>query len=553
MSEPRRFAFYGRVSTDDMQDPVASRAWQLDVAKKLIAGFGEIELEYFDISESRSIPWSRRPEASALLTEMRSVSPRFDAVVIGEPHRAFSGNQFGNTFPLFVELGVQLWIPEKSGPLDPGSDADELMMTVYGGLSKGERQRTRIRVRNAMTSMASSGSRFLGGRPPYGYELVDAGPHPNPSKAADGKRLKRLEIDLVAAPHVREIFNLRLEGTGYYAIAKHLNERAVPSPSAHDPARNPHRRQGPWSHSTVRTILENPRYTGFEVWGKAPKQEKLIDLDDVAAGHKTIQKVVDPDRWVRSEEPAHPAIIDVETFERVQTITGSQASRRPRKPRASHLTFLLSGLVFCADCGSRMEADKRNGKTRYRCRHLRRYPGAEHCETIDVWEDALIPQLDTWLAEVFQPDEIEGNIERILASLEEPDEAHATAVAALREEERKALVQVENLRMAIADGADASAIIPGLNAAHGRAKAARNRLDGIAKPAPQVTKAQLLAALGGTLDFSSILDGASSEERAALYKSYGVTLSIDHTSREAKTTADLGKQVVGLNRVGGGT
>jgi hypothetical protein len=31
--------------------------------------------------------------------------------------------------------------------------------------------------------------RFLGGRPPYGYRIADAGPHPNPAKAADGRQV----------------------------------------------------------------------------------------------------------------------------------------------------------------------------------------------------------------------------------------------------------------------------------------------------------------------------------------------------------------------------
>ena len=43
----------------------------------------------------------------------------FDGVVIGEPQRAFYGNQFSLTFPLFTHYGVQLWVPEVGGPVDP--------------------------------------------------------------------------------------------------------------------------------------------------------------------------------------------------------------------------------------------------------------------------------------------------------------------------------------------------------------------------------------------------------------------------------------------------
>ncbi len=42
-----------------------------------------------------------------------------------------------------------------------------------------------------MAAQAKVEGRFLGGRPPYGYQLADAGPHPNPAKAADGKRIRR--------------------------------------------------------------------------------------------------------------------------------------------------------------------------------------------------------------------------------------------------------------------------------------------------------------------------------------------------------------------------
>ncbi|GGV25344.1 recombinase family protein [Streptomyces spectabilis] len=84
-----RFAFYGRVSTEDQQDPAASRAWRLARATALTEAQGPVAAEYFDVGQSRAIPWKRRPRATALLT---APDRGFDAVVIGEPQRAFYGN-----------------------------------------------------------------------------------------------------------------------------------------------------------------------------------------------------------------------------------------------------------------------------------------------------------------------------------------------------------------------------------------------------------------------------------------------------------------------------
>ncbi|MGH8870672.1 MAG: recombinase family protein [Acidimicrobiia bacterium] len=95
-----RFAFYGRVSTEDQQDPKASRNWQITRARQLIEpDGGEIVAEFFDVGQSRSLPWSRRPEAAKLLATIGDPDRGFDAVVIGEPQRAFYGNQFGLNLP----------------------------------------------------------------------------------------------------------------------------------------------------------------------------------------------------------------------------------------------------------------------------------------------------------------------------------------------------------------------------------------------------------------------------------------------------------------------
>jgi site-specific DNA recombinase len=166
-----RFAFYGRVSTEDQQDPEASRNWQLARARALIERHGQVVTEFFDIGQSRSIPWKRRPQAAALLETLKDAERGFGAVVIGEPQRAFYGNQYGLTFPVFAHYGVQLWVPEVGGAIDPESEAHALVMSVFGGMSKGERSRIKIRVRAAMAAQAQVEGRFLGGRPPYGYQF----------------------------------------------------------------------------------------------------------------------------------------------------------------------------------------------------------------------------------------------------------------------------------------------------------------------------------------------------------------------------------------------
>ena len=158
---------------------------------------------------------------------------------MGEPQRAFYGNQFGNAYPLFAHYGIPLWVPEVGGPIDPDNEAHDLIMSVFGGVSKGERNRIRIRVRAAMATQAQIEGRYLGGRPPYGYLLIDTGPHPNPAKATDGKRLHALAIDEPAAAVVVRIFAEFLAGAGIYAIAERLTAQGIACPSAHDRARNP--------------------------------------------------------------------------------------------------------------------------------------------------------------------------------------------------------------------------------------------------------------------------------------------------------------------------
>jgi Site-specific recombinases, DNA invertase Pin homologs len=169
-----RFAFYGRVSTEDRQDPETSRVRQRDQAAALVGGHGRIVAEYFDVGQSRVLPWARRPESAALVAAMADPDRGFDAIVVGEYERAFCGNQFSLMAPLFDHYGVQLWMPEVGGPVDFRAEGHEQLMIGLGIQSKREITRTRIRVSTAMATQVREQGRYQGGRPPYGYRLVDA-------------------------------------------------------------------------------------------------------------------------------------------------------------------------------------------------------------------------------------------------------------------------------------------------------------------------------------------------------------------------------------------
>ncbi len=65
-----RFAFYGRVSTEDWQDPESSLVWQREQAGALVLGHGAVVAEFFDIGQSRTVAWARRPQAAALAAQL---------------------------------------------------------------------------------------------------------------------------------------------------------------------------------------------------------------------------------------------------------------------------------------------------------------------------------------------------------------------------------------------------------------------------------------------------------------------------------------------------
>ncbi len=522
-----RFAFYGRVSTEDQQDPQASRNWQYTRASQLVeAAGGEIVDEYFDIGQSRSLPWARRPEASRLLDQIADPNRPFDGVVIGEPQRAFYGNQFGLTFPIFVHYSIQLWVPEVGGAIDPGSDAHEIVMSLYGGISKGERNRIKTRVRSAMAAQTAIEGRFLGGRPPYGYRLVDVGPHPNPGKSAQGITIKRLEPNPTTAPVVRRVFHEFLNGYGLHAIAQRLTSDGIPSPSATDPVRNRHRlADGPaWKFTSIRAILKNPRYTGYQVWNKQRRDEVLIDVNDVGLGHQTKMRWNDRADWIWSEQPSHQAIVTREVWEAVQAKFAKGQPSRPRGPKEGR-SYVLTGRLACGECGRRMAGNWSHGRAYYRCLALRDNPDSDpgHAESVYVREDKIVPGLDSWVAGLFDEVNLDDTCEK-LAEAAQPDPDQIDQRREIKKRIKEIDQELDRYRAVIANEPEAA---PAVGKWIAEVHQERRRLETMLgrTPTSRLTADDIKALVASLKDITATLAAADPKTKAEVYAEMGIDLT----------------------------
>lgn len=556
-----RFALLARTSTEDLQSPADSLAWQRARAEQITRGHGDIVAVFHDVGVSRS-PWRRREQAAALIAEVRGGARRFDAVVVGELARAFgSSDQAGPVLPVLTHFGVQFWSPEFGGAYDPVSETHEILLGAFTGMSKGERTRIKIRVAAAMTEQARSG-RYLGGRPPYGYTLADAGAHPNPGKNANGQRLHRLVPDPAAAPVVRRLFAMYVDDRlGARAIAQRLTDEGIPCPSAHDFARNRHRagNGGAWSRSAVATILRNPRYTGREVWGKVKGHERLIDIDDVGLGMESRSRPQDPSEWVYAAEDTHDAVVDADVFAAAQEQIGQGRSRTTDRRQPTKRAYVLRGRIWCSVCGRRMEGDTSGGRARYRCRLSG--PDYARNEALDrthprstaVSERRVAETIDGWLSGLFDPATADHTVRALTDAAVEVDPALTARAAAAHARVEDCDKRLGRYRFALDSGADPAVIGQWIAEVRTeRERAARDLAD--AFPAPAMADdeiAAMVAWFGQAADrFGRAMEAASPEARQKLYDSLGIRAYYTPGSDDLELSLSPSG---GKGRVGGGT
>jgi len=169
-------------------------------------------------------------------------------------------------------------------------------------------------------------------------------------------------VDTEAAPLIRRIFQMTIEGNGPGEIARILREEGVDKPGYHmskvgvgDHQWANEKYRHDWQSSTVAKILAKPEYAGHTVNLRTEKAH----FKDKNVTWKSQED------WLIFEN-THEAIVEQEIWDMAQkcrTVKRRKDSMGAANP--------LTGLVYCADCGRRMYnsrsnpceiTDKRTGK-----------------------------------------------------------------------------------------------------------------------------------------------------------------------------------------------
>lgn len=199
---------------------------------------------------------------------------------------------------------------------------------------------TSQKVRNVFRSKGMSGQP-LTTHPPYGY-LKDP---------ESQKHDIKWNIDEPAAEVVRKIFQLCLDGLGPTQIARQLKTEKIPTPTEHWHSigrKCSHLPEVPcaWNAAGVADILLRQEYCG-----------DTINFRSTTKSFKNKTKIERPEEEWQVFPDTHPAIINRDTFSLVQEL---RAHRR-RPTRTGHVS-MFSGLLYCADCGSKLYYSNGNVK-----------------------------------------------------------------------------------------------------------------------------------------------------------------------------------------------
>ena len=207
---------------------------------------------------------------------------------------------------------------------------------------------TSKKIRAVMRAKGNAGE-HLCTNPPYGY-------------MKDPADKKKWIVDEEAAKIVKRIFDLCIAGKGPMQIAKLLTAQHVLTVKAHYAQRDGKplpEKPYQWSPKSVAGILERPEYTGC-----------TVNFKTYSKSHKLKKRLHNAPENQRIFSNTQPAIIDEQVFARVQELRENK--RRPAKQ--AERQGLFSGLLYCADCGSKLHfATGKNMTPQQDCYRCSRY------------------------------------------------------------------------------------------------------------------------------------------------------------------------------------
>ena len=207
---------------------------------------------------------------------------------------------------------------------------------------------TSKKIRAVMRAKGNAGE-HLCTNPPYGY-------------MKDPADKKKWIVAEEAAEIVKRIFDLCIAGKGPMQIAKLLTDEHILTVKAHYAQRagkplpeKPYH----WDPKSVAGILERPEYTGC-----------TVNFKTYSKSHKLKKRLHNVPENQRIFPNTQPAIIDEQVFVRVQELRENK--RRPAKQ--AERQGLFSGLLYCADCGSKLHfATGKNMTPQQDCYRCSRY------------------------------------------------------------------------------------------------------------------------------------------------------------------------------------
>jgi len=170
--------------------------------------------------------------------------------------------------------------------------------------------------------------------PPYGY-----------IKNPDNPRFWVVEPE--AAEVVRRIYRMALEGYGLAETAAQLAADGVVNPTYYWRSRGTSRggskstvEPTKWGHTTVKKILTLQEYCG-----------DVINFKSYSKSYKMKKRIENPEENRAIFLNVHEAIIDRQTWEKVQAL---QKGTRRKKPTVTQEPSVFSGLLKCPECGGNL-------------------------------------------------------------------------------------------------------------------------------------------------------------------------------------------------------